>query len=34
MGKAKKQYANRMAKQVANNKENEDFQQMITAVLY
>lgn len=32
MGKAQKQRANRIAKQIKNNKENEDFQQMIAAM--
>jgi hypothetical protein len=32
MGKAKKQRANRIAKQIQNNKDNEDFQQMIAAM--
>ena len=32
MGKAQKQNANRIAKQIQNNKNNEDFQQMIAAM--
>lgn len=32
MGKAKKQHANRIAKQIANNTQTEDFQQMVAAM--
>lgn len=32
MGKAQKQRANRIAKQIQNNKDNEDFQKMIEAM--